>query len=122
MSILSPLPDAGLACDLNAFTPAQRDHHLAHAEALFGAVLELRELPDGYTVRTPDSPDMLAQLADFVAHERLCCPFLNFSIEVTAYGGPIWLRITGPEGAKSLVAAEITGLLEPQVALAAGLE
>lgn len=122
MPTLSPLPDAGLACDLNAFTPAQRDHHLAHAEALFGAVLELRELPDGYKVRTPAAPDMLAQLADFISHERLCCPFLSFDVEVAAYSGPIWLRITGAEGVKSLVAAEIIGLLKPEVALAAGLE
>lgn len=122
MSTLPPIPDVGLACDLNAFTPVQRDHHLAHATALFGAVRELRELPDGYTVRTPDVPDILAQLADFVAHERLCCPFLNFSIEVAAHSGPICLRITGPEGAKNLIAAEIIGLLKPEVARAAGLE
>lgn len=113
---MTHLSDDGFACDLNAFTPAQREHHIAHSRALFGAALDARELPDGYAVRLADAPDILAQLADFVWHERLCCPFLRFQIEAAPYHGPVWLTMTGPDGIKPLLAEELLAQLPPDVA------
>jgi hypothetical protein len=110
-----------LACDLSPLTPQQREHHTAQSPLLFASVQEARVLPNGYTFRLPASPDVLVQIADFIAHERLCCSFFNFGVTVEPYGGPIWLSLSGQEGVKALIEAELGAYLPESVALAAGL-
>jgi hypothetical protein len=41
--------------------------------------------------------------AEWVSYERKCCPFFTFALEQSADGGPVWLRITGPEGVKVFI-------------------
>jgi len=77
---------------------------------LFSNLKEIRDLPDGYEVRL-DASDVIVKAAEFVALERLCCPFLNFSIEVEAESGPVCLRLTGREGVKEFIREEINALL-----------
>jgi hypothetical protein len=50
---------------------------------------------------------VLAVMAEFVANERLCCPFFGFEIAVERGGGPAWLRITGEGEAKRVLEAEM---------------
>src|SRR4030095_10300648 len=102
--------EAPLACDMTAIAPEQRPHHLATSRELFARIEEARELSNGYQFRVPDSPWLLPQLAEFVSLEKLCCPFLNFAIEVEAEGGPVWLRLTGRDGVKAFIREEISGL------------
>ena len=82
--------------------------HLAKSRELFLQIREMRELADGYEFRFED--DVLNRLAEFVSLEKLCCPFLNFGIEVEAENGPVWLRLTGREGVKAFIREEISGL------------
>lgn len=96
------------ACDLSAIEPRQREAHQALAERLFTEALEAREeLPAGYAFRFP--AESYADVAAFIANERLCCPFFTFTLEVTADQGPIWLRITGDEAAKAVLRSAIIG-------------
>ena len=39
--------------------------------------------------------------------ERLCCPFLTFTLEVSPERGPLLLRLTGAEGVKDFIRAEL---------------
>jgi hypothetical protein len=103
-----PLP---LACDLTAIPPDERDGHTAAARALFAAVAEARDLPDGHAFRLPAESRLLTLAAEFIARERLCCPFFTFTLEVTPARGPLWLRITGPDGARKILTAELGHLL-----------
>jgi hypothetical protein len=92
-------PQPPLACDLTAIDAEQRAAHRELAAYLVsGAAQERRELADGYAFRFP--AERYADLAAFIANERLCCPFFRFVLEVTPAQGPIWLRITGPDGVK----------------------
>lgn len=118
---MSSNSEHNLACDLSAFTPQQREHHTTNSPLLFATVQEVRELPDGYSFRLPESSDILAKIADFIAHERLCCPFFNFGVTVEPYGGSIWVSLSGEIGVKELIHAEIGGYLPAAVATAAGL-
>ena len=96
----------GFACDLTAMTADERKEHLRTAAYLFGeAVQESEELSQGYAFRfaAGDYPVVAA----FVTNERLCCPFLTFTVEVTAQQGPVWLRLTGPAGVKDFLLAEL---------------
>ncbi|MGI9167336.1 MAG: hypothetical protein ACR2G5_13325 [Pyrinomonadaceae bacterium] len=50
---------------------------------------------------------MLVRTAEFIALERLCCPFFGFAVEVEREGGAVWLILTGREGVKPFIIAEI---------------
>ena len=100
-----------LACDMTAIPAEQRPLHLAQSRELFTQIEETRELPDGYEFRFADEPNLLQRLASFVSLEKLCCPFLNFAIEIEAERGPIWLRLTGREGVKEFIKEEVRGLI-----------
>ena len=99
-----------LACDMTAIPSEQRQTHLTASRELFSQIRETRELSEGYQFQFADEPKVLSRLVEFVALEKLCCPFLNFAIEIEAESGPIWLRLTGREGVKEFIREEISGL------------
>lgn len=103
--------ESPIACDMSVLSPAQRETHLATSAELFSKLKAIKELPDGYEFQLGDEPDAILKVAEFVSLERLCCPFLNFAIDVEAAGGPVTLRLTGREGVKAFVREEISGLL-----------
>ena len=98
--------EAPFVCDMTALTASQRERHHALARQLRGAVLEIRELPDGYAARVAMEPTMVLVLAEFITLERLCCPCFTLGLEAERDGGPLWLRVTGREGVKPFIRAE----------------
>jgi len=100
-----------MACDMSAIEPGLRARHVATGGHLLRAAAEVRELADGYAFRLPNESDTLLKAAEFISLERLCCPFLRFSLEVEAEGGPVWFELTGREGVKAFVREEVSGLL-----------
>ncbi len=92
-----------LACDLSAIPAAERPQHAAVVREWRSRVRATRELPDGVAYRFEPDADILLTLAEFVARERLCCPFFHFQIELEP-AGPLWLRLSGPAGAKDFIA------------------
>jgi hypothetical protein len=98
----------GLACDLTAIEPGQRQGHLTLAEGVLAhAAQEIVDGPDGYALRF--GAEDYGAITRFVDNERRCCPFLRFVLDVAPGQGPIWLQITGPEGAKAVLRAAIGG-------------
>ena len=81
--------------------------HLAEGRRLLGAALERRELTDGWAVRLPNDDETVLSLARWSVDERRCCPFFTFVIEREPAPGALWMRITGPEGAKEILDAEL---------------
>jgi hypothetical protein len=69
------------------------------------AVVETKELADGYAYQLPASDPWLLELANLVNLERQCCPFLTLRITVEPGNGPLWLELTGPTGTKEFLAA-----------------
>jgi len=104
-----------IACDLSALTDEQRTHHIITSRNLFASAIEVRSLPNGYAFHLPDEPQTLHNMADFINHDRLCCPFMVFGMEVEPRQGPIWLTLTGGEGVKEYVAAAIRPLLNEAI-------
>lgn len=96
-----------LACDMTALDAAQRARRHALAERLHAALREVREHPDGYALRYPPTADLCLAVAEFIMLERLCCPFFGFTMEVEPNGGPLWLRLSGPDGVKAFVREEV---------------
>jgi len=100
-----------IACDMTVIPPDQRQSHLTTSKNLFAKIQQIRDLENGYEFRLADEPGLMLELAEFIWLEKLCCPFLNFVIEVEQEGGPVWLRLTGREGVKAFIREEINGLL-----------
>ena len=99
-----------IACDMSVLSPAQRERHLATSRGLFSTLTQIKELSNGYEFRL-DGSNAVVKAAEFISLEKLCCPFLNFTLEVGAENGPVWLKLTGREGVKAFVREEINGLL-----------
>lgn len=94
-----------LACNLGAMTADQRARHRVLGEALRGEIQEILELPDGFTFRLP--PEAWTTAAEFVSLEKLCCPFVRFLLEMPEDGGPLRLSLTGREGVREFLRAEL---------------
>lgn len=106
---------------MTAIEPGQRGRHIATIDQLFRAAEGIRELPDGYAFRLPNESDVLLKAAEFISLERLCCPFFGFALEVEPEGGALWLSLTGRDGAKPFILAEIGGHLNETVVRPQGL-
>jgi hypothetical protein len=95
-----------MACRMDAMNASQRMRHADLLDRLRSGVQEVRELPDGFAFRLPREEWSTA--AEFVSLERLCCPFLGFALELEQEAGPLWLRMTGREGAKDILRKELS--------------
>ena len=110
-----------IVCDLSAVAAEDRERLMAVVPDLFRAVAAVHALPDGYAFRFQAAPGRLLALAEFVEHERQCCPFYHFALEVEPAAGPLWLKLTGGEGVKEfleavfgdLAGAVVQGLIRP---------
>lgn len=101
--------EPAVACDLLAMNTEQRERYRALRRLLGEDLQEVRELEEGYAFGYSPEAGVLVALAEYVSLERLCCPFLDFAIEVGREGGEVWLRMTGPEGAKEVLETAIGG-------------
>jgi len=99
--------ESPFACDMTAIAPEQRGAHVASIEKLFRSVQSKRELPDGYAFELANDSDVLLTAAEFISLERLCCPFFGFSLEIERERGSVWLSLTGRDGVKPFILAEI---------------
>ncbi len=106
--------NTAIACNMTAIEAAHREQHGITVRALFAAVQDIRALPGGYAFKLPEA--MVIKAAEFIANERLCCPFFEFALDVAPNRGPIWLRLTGSEEAKQLISVEFSTLLDPRLA------
>ena len=109
------------ACVMDAIPKDERAQHATISAQLLGSIEEIQARANGYAFRLPTNNATIASIAEFIRNERLCCPFFTFTVEVEANAGPIWLHITGSEGIKEFIVAEIGGYLNPTAAAAAGI-
>ena len=103
-----------MACNLEAIPASDRPTHLAASEHLLTRLaLETQDLPNGYRFRF--AAEHFSHVAAFVSSERRCCPFYRFALEVPSGGGDLTLHITGPEGAKDMLAATLSVPVEAKI-------
>ena len=93
--------DLPIACNLTDTQLQERRRDVL--DKVRTAVVEVRELHNGYVYCFPSEGKWLIELAQLVNLERQCCPFLHFAITVEPNNGPIRLEMTGPEGTKEFL-------------------
>lgn len=114
--------DLPIVCDPNALTAEQSERWMIVGKQMYQSIQEVRELPNGYAFRLPSDAAMLMIVAEDLSIDRLCCPFLLYTLEIAPAGGPLWLSFTGGEGVKEFLrfSFEEANLLDEAVARAAG--
>jgi len=95
-----------IACVLGALSVEERKRQKELLGTVRGRIQETVELPDGYALRLPADQAMFLEAAEWAALERRCCAFAAFALEWGA-DNRIWIRVTGKEGAKDVLAAEM---------------
>lgn len=99
--------ESPLACDREALTPEQRKRHFDELGPILRSLrTDVRELPDGYEFKYPSDLKTFQLVAEWVAGERVCCPFFEITLRVEPEGGPLWLRVTGRDGVKEFMKVE----------------
>lgn len=94
------------ACNMLALNAEERKRHLEVTKQLRAATKEVRELSDGYAFRFSPEQSTILLVSEFIARERLCCPFFTFEMVVEPEDGPLWMRLRGAEGMKDFIKAE----------------
>lgn len=94
--------------DTGAFDPEQSQRYTSLREGMRNAVIEIKELPDGFAFRFPSDPRIIVNLAEWITLERQCCAFFSFVLEIEPDEGPVWLSLTGGKGVKEFLQAEIS--------------
>jgi len=96
--------ESPLGCDRMALSPEQRKRHFDElGPALRKMKKSVRELSDGYEFEFPADPASVKLVEEWVAGERVCCPFFDITLRLEREGGPIWLRLAGREGVKHFI-------------------
>jgi hypothetical protein len=99
--------ESPFACSLEkSLSKEQREHKKQIALKMESARIETKEIADGYVFRFRPEGISFAEVADWVATERVCCPFFDLAVEAKRENGPVSLRITGREGVKQFIRGE----------------
>jgi len=99
---------------MNVFTPVERENHIQNTIQLFRSVQNVQEIENGYEFifPNPGGSAALTRMAEFIHNERLCCPFLKFTLTIDTEPQPISLILTGPEGTQEFLRAEFNEAFE----------
>ena len=103
-----PAQNTPIVCNMDVFTPAERENHIQTTTQLFQHVQTIHEVENGFEFMFPnfDAAENITQLAEFLYNERRCCPFLEFTLRIAPNDSPISLLLTGPEGTQEFLMAE----------------
>ena len=109
---MTPGPsDTPLICNMDMFTAAQREFHIQTTTQLVQVVQSVQEVVNGYEFSFPNETEFISRIAGFIAYERLCCPFLKFTLNVVSNSEPVSLSLIGPVGTQEFLRAEFGGAI-----------
>jgi hypothetical protein len=97
-----------IACEPGVFGSREWfEEHMTEGRRLLAAASERRELEEGWALRLPNDDGTMLAFVHWSVVERRCCPFFTFVIEREPEPGDLWVRITGPAGAKAVLDAAL---------------
>jgi hypothetical protein len=94
---------AALACYPGAIDPAARPRYNALVKLLSTTIISAEELADGYNWNLNADAITLPEIAEWMAMERLCCPFLTLQLATSGVVSHWSLTLTGPPGTKAIL-------------------
>jgi hypothetical protein len=94
-----------MACKLSS--PELQKRKATVLESLRKQVLEKKELPNGYAFKFRATDKVIDELSEFIKTEKACCSFFTFKLLVNADKDETWLELTGADGVKEFINAEM---------------
>jgi hypothetical protein len=94
-----------LACNIQAISAMQRPRYDDLVSRLRAAMRDCSELADGYSYSLDSAKITSPDVAEWIAMERLCCPFLTFQLKEEGEDSRLTMR--GPDGVKVLLQQEV---------------
>ncbi|MGZ9224860.1 MAG: hypothetical protein ACXW4M_04830 [Anaerolineales bacterium] len=88
------------------FTPTEREDHIQSTTQLYQSAQSIHEVENDYEFTFPNESEMITGLGEFISNERLCCPFLEFTLKITSNNAHVSLLLTGPQGTPEFLRAE----------------
>jgi hypothetical protein len=98
----------GFCCDMTAMTREERGRYEILRAKLEAAVVEVKDLADGYSLQLGDGGITAVELDEWILFEKKCCPF--FTLTMDGQAGALKLRITGRAGVKDFIKAEFSAI------------
>lgn len=96
---------AKLSCKLT--TPELQERKRTVLAEVKSLVIERKETEKGVRYKFDGSDTNIDLLTNFIKTERLCCGFFDFDLFVGGEDNFVWLELSGPEGTKDFIEAEI---------------
>jgi hypothetical protein len=81
-----------LTCNINGIPPQERERYGQVVETLLHAIQKRQELPDGFAFEMDTKHIGTADLTEWIALERRCCPFSEFEVVRTRQDETLWLH------------------------------
>lgn len=94
------------ACNLKAISAAEWPRYNELVKRIRAAIRTRSEVVGGYAFKLDSKTVTLPEAAEWIAMERLCCPFLTLQLSAAGNHADWTLTLTGPEGVKPLIVQE----------------
>src|SRR5687767_13514433 len=92
-----------VACSL---TPEEmRDRQASLIPALLNRAVAITPSGEGYVLQFNSDAATLHSIAEMIAAESRCCPFLQFDLCVPPAQGDVTLTVSGPKGTRAFLDA-----------------
>lgn len=88
-------------------TPELQKRKSTVIESLRKQVTQTEELANGFAFKFAGTDNIIDELATFIKTERECCDFFTFTLSVKGDKSETWLELTGVEGTKEFMKAEL---------------
>ena len=88
-------------------TPELQQRRSTVIESLKKQVIQTKELANGFAFKFTGTDKMVDELTEFIKTERACCDFFTFTLSVKGDKSETWLELTGAEGTKDFMKAEL---------------
>jgi|SRR5688572_3072593 hypothetical protein len=105
--VINMKSETPLACNMDVFTPAQRELHIQTTRQLFQTVQNIQQAENGFEFTLPNGTDLI-KIGEFILNERRCCPFLKFTLAIDSDPKPITLLLSGPQGTQEFLREEFS--------------
>ena len=100
---MDPNDEIPIACVLSALTAEQREREGVLLKEHLMSVREVKERDDGYSFRYDPDMSLFNRMAELVALEHRCCPFLDFQLQWARAASDPWLHVRGGARVKEFV-------------------
>ena len=105
---MGPNDEIPIACVLSALTAEQREREDVLLKEHRRSVREVKERDDGYSFRYDPDMNLFGRMAELVALEHRCCPFLDFQLQWGRASSDPWLHVRGGARVKDFVLETFT--------------